>query len=382
MKQKKVVILGSTGSIGKSALSLFDSSLKNYKVLGLSAGSNAGLLNRQIEKYRPSRAAIMDTSASKKVKAGGAKVYEGMEGLVKLATLKEADIVLLAVVGAAGIIPLISAIRAGKKIALANKEALVIAGDIISKELKKTKAELIPVDSEHSAIFQALAGHKKDYVKRFIITASGGRFKNFKKSRLKNITVKQALRHPTWKMGKKITIDSGTLMNKGLEVIEAHYLFGIPYEKIDVVIHPQSIIHSMVEYIDGSVIAQMSLPDMKLPIMYALTFPEKAPSAVKPIRFTDIKKLTFARADRQRFRALGLAVAAGKKGGTMPACMNAANETAVEAFLNKKIRFDEIIKYVEKTMKKHKNKKNAALEDILKTDLNARAKTKEMIKNA
>ncbi len=382
MKQKKVVILGSTGSIGKSALSLFDSSLKNYRVLGLSAGSNAGLLNRQIKKYRPSYAAVMDMSVSSKVKAGGAKVLAGMEGHVRLAALKEADIVLLAVVGAAGIIPLISAIRAGKKIALANKEALVIAGEIIQKELKKTKAQLIPVDSEHSAIFQALAGHKKDYVKRFIITASGGRFKNFKKSRLKDITVKQALKHPTWKMGKKITIDSGTLMNKGLEVIEAHYLFGIPYEKIDVVIHPQSIIHSMVEYIDGSVIAQMSLPDMKLPIMYALTFPEKAPAAVKPIKFTDIKKLTFAGADRSRFRALDLAVAAGKKGGTMPACMNAANEAAVEAFLNKKIRFDEIIKYVEKVMKKHKNKKDAALEDILKTDLKARGETKEMIKNA
>jgi len=378
--KKNIVIIGSTGSIGRSALSLFDTVLKDFNILALSANENAALLKKQIKKYRPRYAVISaPEKAAKLGKFKNTKILTGIDGLSKIASLKSADTVLMGVVGATGIIPLISAIRAGKKIALANKESLVIAGELIKKELKKSGARLIPVDSEHSAIFQALTGHKKEYVKRFIITASGGPFKNVKKEKLKKITPEQALNHPTWKMGKKITIDSATLMNKGLEVIEAHYLFDIPYEKIDVVIHPQSVIHSMVEYIDGSIIAQLSHPDMKLPILYALTFPERKKGVIKPMKFTQLKKLEFSRIDINKFRAFKLALAAGKRSGTMPAVMNAANEAAVSAFLKKRIRFSDIPLYIERAMKTHRVKKNPTLEDVLKADLNTRKKVEEEI---
>jgi 1-deoxy-D-xylulose-5-phosphate reductoisomerase len=378
---KKVVIIGSTGSIGRSALELFDTVLKDYSVLALSAHASAGELSRQVKKYAPKYAVIGDPEKAAEVQKSGraTKVLTGAEGLMKIASLKEADVVLIAAVGAIGLIPLISAARAGKTIAMANKEALVMAGDIVLKEVKKHGATLLPVDSEHSAVFQCLQGGSISDVKRLIITASGGPLKNLSPAQLKNITPKQALDHPTWKMGKKITIDSATLMNKGLEVIEAHYLFGLPYEKIDVIIHPQSIIHSMVEYIDGSIMAQMSHPDMRLPILYALTYPERRHGVIKPMSFGEIARLEFLKVNFKNFPCFSLALSAGKTGGTMPSVMNAANEAAVHNFLGRKISFDMIPRYVARAMAAHRPEKNPGLDRILRADLEARAKVEEMI---
>ncbi|MBN2754149.1 MAG: 1-deoxy-D-xylulose-5-phosphate reductoisomerase [Candidatus Goldbacteria bacterium] len=378
---KKIAILGSTGSIGKSALELFDGPLSDYKVIALSANDNAREMLKQAKKYKPKYIAMLDTKAAEflKKKLKGIKVLSGMEGLIELAVLQEADVILLSVVGAVGMVPLLSAIRKGKTIALANKEALIIAGELIKKEVKKYGATILPVDSEHNAVFQAMQGNKKEYIKKLIITASGGPLKNTPFENFKKISVEQALAHPTWKMGRKITIDSSTLMNKGLEVIEAHYLFDIPFEKIEVVIHPQSIVHSLVEYIDGSVMAQLSNPDMKLPIMYALTYPERRQGIVKPLNLAQAGRLEFYPVDFTKFKAFSIALKAGKAGGTMPACMNAANETAVHAFLEKRITFDRITDIVEKTVLLHKNIKNPNLEQILKTDLLSRQAAEEII---
>ncbi len=366
---KKIVILGSTGSIGKSALSIIDKMPQKIKIIGLSAYEDVNTLKRQAIKYNPEYICIGNGEKAKELKTlKKVKILTGIDGLIELATLKKADIVLIAVVGATGLLPLMSAIRSGKKIALANKESLIIAGDIINREKEKYNAQIIPVDSEHSAIFQIL--HNKDMksVKKIIITASGGPFKDFSKDKLSQITIKQALSHPTWKMGQKITIDSATLMNKGLEVIEAHYLFGLSYDKIEVVIHPQSIIHGMVEFVDGSVLAHMSIPDMRLPIMYALAYPERAALKIKLFDIRKIGKLDFSKLDLQKFPAFSLALKAGKTGGTMPACMNAANEIAVRNFLNKKIKFSKIPYYIECAMKNHKTIFNPDISDILNTD--------------
>ena len=379
--KKNIVILGSTGSIGKSALDLFGKALKDCRVLALSTNTNILELSKQIKKFKPKYAVVSSPAeaAGLQKKFKQTKILYGIEGLCRIASIKEADTVLLAVVGAVGIVPLLAAIQAGKRIALANKESLIIAGDIIKAAAVKYKAELIPVDSEHSAIFQALHGNNKEDVKRLIITASGGALKNMTAGEIQNITVEKALAHPTWKMGKKITIDSATLMNKGLEVIEAHYLFDMPYKKIEVIIHPQSVVHSMVEYIDGSIIAQMSKPDMRLPIMYALTYPERRQGVIAPLDLSALKKLDFEKVDFKRFRAFAVALKAGKKGGTMPACMNAANETAVRAFLNNKIKFHEIVPYVEKAVKNHRWIRKPNLEQILATDLATRNYTEGLI---
>ncbi len=378
---KKVVIIGSTGSIGKSALDLFDTVLKDYQVLALSANENVVELAKQVKKYRPKYAVITNPENNNIIKKANksTKVLNGINGLMEIASLKEADLILLGLVGSVGIVPLMAAARAGKRIAMANKESLVMAGSIVLNEVKKYGAEIIPVDSEHSAIFQCLQGNDVENVKRLIITASGGPFKNLKASGLKHITPEQALNHPTWKMGKKITIDSSTLMNKGLEVIEAHYLFGLPFEKIDVVIHPQSIIHSMVEYIDGSIMAQMSHPDMRLPILYALTYPGRRAGVIKPMSFSEIARLDFFKVDFKKFPCFELALSAGKTGGTMPAVMNGANEAAVNNFLNKKIAFDKIPYYVRKTMESHKTVKKPGIDEVLRADLLARASVEEMI---
>jgi 1-deoxy-D-xylulose-5-phosphate reductoisomerase len=378
---KNVSIIGSTGSIGRSALDLFDTVLKDYRVLALSANENAEELAKQVGKYRPKYAVISNPDKADIVRKAcrSTKVLTGANGLIKIASLARADLVLLGLVGSIGIIPLMAAARAGKRIAMANKESLVMAGDIVLKEVKKYGAEIIPVDSEHSAIFQCLQGNDIKNVKRLIITASGGPFKDLKPSQLKNIKPEQALNHPTWKMGKKITIDSSTLMNKGLEVIEAHYLFGLPYEKINVVIHPQSIIHSMVEYIDGSIIAQMSHPDMRLPILYALTYPDRRAGVIKPMSFSEIARLDFFKLDFAKFPCFELALKAGKKGGTMAAVMNAANEVAVNNFLGGKIKFDRIPYYVKKAMDSHRPVTRPGLDGILRADLETRAKTEEMI---
>ena len=376
---KKVVILGSTGSIGKSALKLIEQFPDDFKVIGISANENLDELYYQIKKYKPLYAALYDEKKSKILtkKVKNIKILSGINGICELAALKEADIILLSVVGSIGLFPLLSAINADKKIALANKEALIIAGDIIKERLKKSKAEILPVDSEHSAIFQVIKGNLKKEIKKIILTASGGPF--FKRKNLKNITVKEALNHPTWKMGKKITVDSATLVNKGLEVIEAHYLFDIPFEKIEVVIHPQSIVHSMVEFVDGAIIAQISKPDMKLPIMYALSYPVRMEGILKSLDFTKGLKLDFKKIEAKKFHGFFLAVKAGKIGGSMPACMNAANEIAVKNFIEGKISFDKIPYYIKKAMDEHKLIKNPTLEDILKTDNKTRIKIQEMI---
>jgi len=381
--RKNIVILGSTGSIGKSALSLIKKFKNEFKVIGISAYENIKELSHQIKIFKPEYVAIHNEDKAEilKRKFKNIKILSGINGITFLSTIKKADIILLSIVGAAGIFPLLSAIKAGKKIALANKESLVIAGDIINKELKRYKAEILPVDSEHSAIFQALQGQKKEFIKKIILTASGGPFFEKDKKDLRYIKSEEALRHPTWKMGKKITIDSATLVNKGLEVIEAHYLFDLPYEKIDVVIHPQSIVHSMVEFIDGSIIAQISKPDMKLPIMYALTYPERKKSVINSLDLKNGIKLDFKKIDKLKFRGFFLAVKAGKIGGTMPSCMNAANEVAVKNFIEGKLTFDKIPFYIEKAMNSHRLVKNPTLEDILKTDSETRKKIKEMIEN-
>lgn len=350
---KKISIFGSTGSIGTSALDVI-SHLNNFKVIGLSANKNRSLLKEQAKKFKPEIAIV------------------GTSGLRDISIISKADVVLIAVVGAAGLIPLINAIKLKKKIALANKEALIIAGDLITGLLKIYPAEVIPVDSEHSAIFQCIDGKNKKEISKIILTASGGPFRNYTKKNLLKVKVKDVLKHPTWKMGRKITIDSATLINKGFEVIEAHHLFGVPYQKIEVVIHPQSIVHSAVEFVDGSIIAQMGKTDMRLPIQYALTYPERKVSAVKKLDLTSVRKLEFFKFSAGNFPCFELALSSAKIGGTMPAVLNAANEVAVKNFLNGKIQFLQIPKLIEKAMKKHRVIKNPNLEDILYVDLETR----------
>jgi 1-deoxy-D-xylulose-5-phosphate reductoisomerase len=379
MKKKNIVILGSTGSIGTSALAGLDRERARYNIIALSAAENIEALAAQAKKYRPKYAAILNSDKEHLLKVKGVKTLSGEQSFSYLAALPDADIILISISGAAAIKPLLAAVRAGKRVALANKEALVMAGEIVNREVKEHGAEIIPVDSEHNAMFQAMQGHKAKDVKKLHITASGGPFKNYTQAMLKNITVEQALKHPTWKMGRKITIDSSTLMNKGLEVIEAHYLFNIAYEKIDVIIHPQSIVHSMVEYIDGSIIAQMSTPDMKLPIMYALAYPDRVKDAVAQLDLKKTGKLDFFPVDFKKFPAFSLALTAGKTGGTMPACMNAANEAAVKNFLNGKIKFVKIPYYIEKAMKAHRTVKNPDLLEILDADAEARERVEGWI---
>ncbi|MDR2191969.1 MAG: 1-deoxy-D-xylulose-5-phosphate reductoisomerase [Endomicrobium sp.] len=367
---KKIILLGSTGSVGVQTLDIASKMKNDVCVVGLSARLNISLLKRQIKKFKPKAVCLENASdaanlqkwlCENKIKT---EVYSGKDGLEKLAVLPEADTVVSAIVGSAGLNPVLKAIEAKKNISIANKEALVTAGAHIMSLAEKNGVKILPVDSEHSAIFQCLIGEKKERIKKILLTASGGPFYNYKGD-FSKITVEQALNHPTWKMGKKITVDSATLMNKGLEAIEASVLFDIAIDKIEIVIHPQSIIHSMVEYVDGSVIAQMSNPDMKLPIQYALTYPDRNISGVKPLNLTQVSKLEFYEPDFAKFPCLKLAYAAAKRGFTMPAVMSAANEAAVAAFLNKEIKFTDISKIVEKTMKAHKTKKTNKFEDYI-----------------
>ncbi|MDR1952135.1 MAG: 1-deoxy-D-xylulose-5-phosphate reductoisomerase [Elusimicrobiota bacterium] len=382
---KKIVILGSSGSIGIQTLDIV-SKLKDITVVGLSVNSNIALLKRQIKQFNPKAvcaAALEDEKNLRKwLKENKLKtqVFTGIDGLEKLVSMKEADMIVSAVVGAAGLKPVIKAIEAGKNIALANKEALVMAGKQIMSLAKKKAVNILPVDSEHSAIFQCCLCGKKSDIKRILLTASGGPFYKYKKD-LSKITPEQALAHPTWKMGKKITIDSATLMNKGLEVIEAAVLFDIDINKIEIVIHPQSVIHSLVEYVDGSVIAQMSNPDMRLPIQFALTYPQRSVSSIKPIDLAKISKFEFYKPRLDKFPCLKLALSAAKKGGTFPTVMSAANEKAVEAFLNKKIKFTSIADIISKTMSAHKVINNESIENVLEADVWARGYADSLIQN-
>lgn len=379
---KNISILGSTGSIGTQSLEVIQKYPDTFKVVGLTANSNITLLKKQITKFKPKAVALMDEkSANQLQKVVKIKVYSGLEGVIKVACLKETDTVINSVVGSIGVVPTMAAIKAKKNIALANKETLVTAGDIVMKAVKKNKVILMPIDSEHSAIFQCLNGENIKKVRRIIITASGGPFKNHTKKQMEKIQLKDALKHPTWTMGAKITIDSATLMNKGFEVIEAHHLYDMPYEKIDVVVHPQSIIHSLVEFEDRSVMAQLGNPNMKIPIQYALSYPERYPTDIKILDLADISNLTFFKPNLELFPCLKYAFYAGKIGGTLPAVVNAANEIAVSYFLQNKIKYLDIAKTINTMMKKHKVIKNPTLEQILNVDKNIKEETEKYIKS-
>lgn len=373
---KKIVILGSTGSIGTNALKVIEASDREFEVVAISGHTNHKLLIEQIRKFKPQYASIGTKIGYDEIKKEfpNLNLYLGEEGLKKLADLKDYDILLTAVSGAIGIEATVIGIRNEKRIALANKETMVAAGPYINKLLKEyKKAEIIPVDSEHSAIFQSLLGGKKNEVKRIIITASGGTFRGKKLHELEDVKVSDALKHPNWSMGRKITIDSSTLVNKGLEVIEAHELFGVSYEDISVLVHPQSIIHSMVEYKDNSVIAQLGAPDMKIPIAYAFTYPDRRSNvSLERLDFLKLNGLTFEEADHEVFKGIKLAYKAGKIGGTMPCILNAANEIAVKLFLDGKIKFLTIYEIIEKAMENFERKEIDSIEIIKETDRKVR----------
>jgi 1-deoxy-D-xylulose-5-phosphate reductoisomerase len=373
---KNVVLLGSTGSIGTSTVKVAEDLPDRIRLVGLAAGNNAELLLKQVRKHRPEAVSINNPEKARdlgKVFGAATKVYSGDEGLIKLATLPAADIVLIAIVGTAGLKPALAAIRAGKDIAIASKEILVMAGEIVMSEARKHGVRVLAVDSEHSAIFQCLDGKPSSSVRKLWLTASGGPFRTTPKEEFPDITVERALKHPSWVMGKKITIDSATLFNKGLEMIEARWLFDIGMERVGVLVHPQSIVHSLVEFVDGALLAQLSTPDMCLPIQYALTYPDRVPNERVQTNFTKLGSLTFEEPDAERFPALTLARRAGEVGGTMPSVLNAANEVAVAAFLNRKINFPQITEMVRRTMEAHKVVLHPALEQILEADVWARA---------
>ena len=374
---KNVVLLGSTGSIGTSTIKVADDLPDHIRLVGLAAGANAGLLLEQTIRHRPEAISIADPAKAAELQTalGGTPVYSGSEGLIKLATLPSADIVLIAIVGTAGLQPALAAIRAGKDIAVASKEILVMAGEIVMSEARKHGVRVLAVDSEHSAIFQCLDGKPPASVRNLWLTASGGPFRDktlWPKEKFSEITVERALKHPSWVMGRKITIDSATLFNKGLEMIEARWLFDIEMPRVKVVVHPQSIVHSMVEFVDGSLLAQLSTPDMCLPIQYALTYPERMSSERVQTNFAKIGSLTFEEPDVDRFPALNLARRAGHEGGTLPAVLNAANEIAVEWFVNRQISFTQITEMVAHVMDAHHVVSHPTLEQILEADAWAR----------
>jgi 1-deoxy-D-xylulose-5-phosphate reductoisomerase len=374
MSKKRISILGSTGSIGVSSLDVVSRHKDIFDVVALAAGSNIELLAKQIEEFSPRIVSVKSDELRDKLKVickPSTEIVVGTPGAVLVATADEAELVLSSMVGAVGLEPTYEAIKKGKTIALANKETLVAAGDLMMKAVKENGVTLLPVDSEHSAIFQSLAGHRKEDVSKIVLTASGGPFWNYNDD-FSKITVEQALKHPNWSMGAKITIDSATMMNKGLEVVEAHWLFNLPEDKIDVVIHPQSIVHSMVEYIDGSIIAQLGMPDMKTPIAYALGYPERITSGAQPANMAKLQNLTFFEPDDAKFPMLKLAREAIKTGGSAAAVMNAANEVAVAAFLAKKIGFMDIYRVVSSVMEKLPVEQPGSVEEVLNIDQTAR----------
>ena len=368
---KKIAILGSTGSIGTQTLEVVREN-GDLEVLGLAAGNNIKLLEEQIREFHPKLAAVWSEEKAKElrenVKDLNVKVVSGMDGLIEVSTITESEILVTAIVGMIGIRPTIEAIKAGKDIALANKETLVTAGHIIMPLAKEHKVAILPVDSEHSAIFQSLQGNPRGALHKILLTASGGPFRGRKREDLANIQVEDALKHPNWEMGRKITIDSSTLVNKGLEVIEAKWLFDVDIEQIEVVVHPQSIIHSMVEYVDGAIIAELGTPDMKLPIQYALYYPERRFLPGDRVDFATLSQLTFEKPDLDTFYGLRLAMEAGKAGGSLPTVFNAANELAVSKFLNRKIQYLEIPEIIETCMRNHKNIACPTVEEILQTE--------------
>ncbi|PKK82934.1 MAG: 1-deoxy-D-xylulose-5-phosphate reductoisomerase [candidate division Zixibacteria bacterium HGW-Zixibacteria-1] len=382
--KKRLVILGSSGSIGKSALDVVEKNIDRIEVVGLSVHSNIDLLRDQIARFKPKYVAVTDPDAYRQFRnssqADDIRLFKAETGVEELAGLEEADIVLNAVVGAAGLTASLKTVLAGKRLALANKESMVIGGPLINEAAARTGAEIIPVDSEHSAIWQALFAGQKREIKKIILTGSGGPFRDVPLSEFDKITREQALSHPTWKMGPKITIDSATMMNKGLEILEAMHLFQVPIDKIDVVIHPQSVIHSMVEFIDSSIIAQLSSPDMRLPIAYALFFPERVAGNNGYIDLTEVGKLNFYKPDYEKFILLKLAFKVARSGGTTAAVYNAANEVAVAAFLKETIEFRAIPDIIINTVEKHKPAEKPNLEDIFEADRWARKVALEIMR--
>ncbi len=368
---KKIAILGSTGSIGTQTLEVAREN-GDLEVLGLAAGNNIKLLEEQIREFHPRVAAVWSEEKAKELRDNvrdlNVRIVSGMEGLIEIAVLEETEILVTAIVGMIGIRPTIEAIKAGKDIALANKETLVTAGHIIMPLAKEYNSAILPVDSEHSAIFQSLQGSERHELHKILLTASGGPFRGKTREELTNIQVEDALKHPNWEMGRKITIDSSTLVNKGLEVIEAKWLFDVDIDQIEVVVHPQSIIHSMVEYKDGAIIAQLGTPDMKLPIQYALYYPHRRFLPGERVAFSKLGQMTFEKPDMETFYGLRLAMEAGKAGGSLPTVYNAANELAVSKFLNRKIKYLEIPEIIESCMSNHKNIENPTVEQILQTE--------------
>jgi 1-deoxy-D-xylulose-5-phosphate reductoisomerase len=378
---KKVVLLGSTGSIGTSTVKVANDLPDRIQLVGLAAGNNADLLIEQARQHQPEAICINNPARADELRnffGVTTQVYSGNEGLIKMATLPSADIVLIAIVGTAGLKPALAAIRAGKDIAIASKEILVMAGETVMSEARRYGVRVLAVDSEHSAIFQCLDGKPSSSVRKLWLTASGGPFRNTPKEEFPGITVERALKHPSWVMGRKITIDSATLFNKGLEMIEARWLFDIGIERVGVLVHPQSIVHSMVEFVDGALLAQLSTPDMCLPIQYALTYPDRAPSGRVQTDFAKLGSLTFEEPDAERFPSLTLARRAGEAGGTLPSVLNAANEMAVEAFVNGKISFPQITETVRRAMDAHRVVDHPTLEQILEADAWARREALKM----
>ncbi len=383
---KRIAILGSTGSIGTNSLRVIEALGPGYEITALSGHSNVELLAEQVRKYKPRYVAITDEGqfASLKSAVGGldVKVLGGADSIVEISGLDEVDVVLSAVVGVAGLEAILAAAENGKILAIANKEPLVVAGELLCEIVGRTGAKILPVDSEHSAIFQAMQSGQASEVSKLILTASGGPFRNVSSEEMEDADVEQVLAHPTWDMGAKITVDSATMMNKALEVIEAHRLFDIELEKIEVLIHPESIVHSLVEFIDGSVIAQMGTPDMCLPIQYALTYPKRLKGISRHLKLDELGKLTFEKPDVEKFRAIKLGYEVGKAGGLAPAVLNAANEAAVEQFLAKKIRFKDIIELIEYCLSKHKvvADDKVTLDRIFIADESARKEVVEWVK--
>jgi len=379
---KKISLLGSTGSIGLNTLDVVERNPENFQILAMSAGSNVDLFAEQIRKFKPKAAALFDTqkiaTLKERVVDLDVEILSGEEGVFKVATIPEVDVVVSGVVGKAGLLPAIEALKAGKNLALANKETLVIAGELVLKEAQKTSSKIVPIDSEHSAIFQALNGEKKERIKKIILTASGGPFRKFSLNEMENIKVKDALNHPNWEMGPKITIDSSTMMNKGLEYIEAKWLFGIE-TPVEIIVHAQSIIHSMIEFVDTSIIAQLGIPDMRVPIAYALTYPDRFECNLPSLDLATMENLTFEAPDFDRFPCLQLAFDAMEMGQTMPAVLNAANEIAVQAFLDELIPYKDIAELIRMVMHNHIPAKLNELQDVLDADQWAREETKKLI---
>ncbi|ROQ93539.1 1-deoxy-D-xylulose-5-phosphate reductoisomerase [Desulfosoma caldarium] len=387
-RRKRLSILGSTGSIGVNTMEVACGFPDRFEIVGLAAGRNVERLAHQIQRVKPRWVAVQDRDAAsaleRQLPAGHGKleIFWGQEGYCRVASQDDVDMVVSAIVGAAGLLPTLAAVAAGKDVALANKETLVIAGEVVTRMLESTGGRLLPVDSEHSAIFQALQGNPRTAVKRLLLTASGGPFFGKTLEDLATVTPQAALRHPNWSMGPKITIDSATLMNKGLEVIEAHWLFQVPVDAVAVHIHPESIVHSMVEYVDGSVIAQLGVPDMKIPIAYALSYPERLPVQVPSLDLLALRSLTFYPPDVETFPCLNLAYRAARMGGTMPAVLNAANETAVDAFLSGRLAFTDIAALIARVMDAHDVMPADTVQRIQEADRWARETAKALVNGA